>query len=498
MAIDYNYLRTLPQDEAIQYLQQNAPASINPSYTVTEPISEGGGSQGYWSSPEAGQLGRTEEGSFTAPLTTQFDPNYAGGTYGQYFGRYGTDGKLQGVDFKKGERHEGFLSENLDWIGPLMVAGAGAWGGGLFSGLGNAGAAAPNAVADLGELGFNTSLPYGTAGAPGGASPWLSDAAMADIVGGTGTEALIGEASKDLLASAVPEGLGTGTFGMNAAYTTPSLAALEAGTLPALTPAMTAAGYTTLPGAAALNAGTMGLATGLGASGAMSFLDASQAANAAGMAGNASLLDTLTSGARSLYDTGKVAWDKLAPAVKAVTGSGGGGSGGGGSSGLGGLGGLGGILGLALLMAQLRKDKNATPAGQMAPIPRLRSRVEQKPFTLDAQGNKQAPLAYFGSPVYYASGGGIGGLAAGGEASRAIRGPGDGVSDSIPAEINGNEPAALADGEFVIDARTVAELGNGSTEAGTRKLEAMVNRVHEARAKAKRGEDSNADRHMPV
>jgi len=208
---------------------------------------------------------------------------------------------------------------------------------------------------------------------------------------------------------------------------------------------------------------------------------------------------------KDLWKTGKDAYTTAKPVVdagkslyNAVTGSGSGSSSGSSSGLLGGLGGIGGILGLALLMAQLRKDKNAAPANQQAPIPRLRSRVEQKPFTLDAQGNRQAPLAYFGQPTYYAAGGGIGGLAAGGQASRAIRGPGDGVSDSIPAHINGEEPAALADGEFVIDARTVAELGNGSTEAGTRKLEAMVNRVHHARAKARRGEDSGADRHMPA
>jgi len=64
-----------------------------------------------------------------------------------------------------------------------------------------------------------------------------------------------------------------------------------------------------------------------------------------------------------------------------------------------------------------------------------------------------------------------------------LRGPGDGVSDSIPATIGKRQPARLADGEFVIPARIVSELGNGSTEAGARKLYAMMDRVQRARRK---------------
>jgi hypothetical protein len=94
----------------------------------------------------------------------------------------------------------------------------------------------------------------------------------------------------------------------------------------------------------------------------------------------------------------------------------------------------------------------------------------------------------------YAVGGGLGALAGGGSTSqynlgsysdggRLLRGPGDGVSDSIPASIGGKQPARLADGEFVVPARIVSELGNGSTEAGARKLYAMMDRVQKARRK---------------
>lgn len=93
---------------------------------------------------------------------------------------------------------------------------------------------------------------------------------------------------------------------------------------------------------------------------------------------------------------------------------------------------------------------------------------------------------------------GIAMLARGGSGSRYLRGPGDGVSDSIPARFEkSGQPARLADGEFVIDARTVSELGNGSSEAGARKLYAMMDRVHKARKTAKRGKPSGADKFLP-
>jgi hypothetical protein len=81
---------------------------------------------------------------------------------------------------------------------------------------------------------------------------------------------------------------------------------------------------------------------------------------------------------------------------------------------------------------------------------------------------------------------------------RFLEGAGDGTSDSIPATIGGTQPARLADGEFVIDARTVSEIGNGSSKAGAKKLYAMMERVHQERKKAKRGQDSNADKHLPA
>ena len=93
----------------------------------------------------------------------------------------------------------------------------------------------------------------------------------------------------------------------------------------------------------------------------------------------------------------------------------------------------------------------------------------------------------------------LGGYSDGG---RLLRGPGDGVSDSIPAVIGKRQPARLADGEFVVPARIVSELGNGSTEAGARKLYAMMDRIQKARGKTvgkgKVAKNSRSEKYLPA
>ena len=80
--------------------------------------------------------------------------------------------------------------------------------------------------------------------------------------------------------------------------------------------------------------------------------------------------------------------------------------------------------------------------------------------------------------------GGLGSLGSYSDGGRLLRGPGDGVSDSIPATIGrSRQPARLADGEFVFPARIVSEIGNGSTAAGARKLYAMMDRIQKNRGK---------------
>lgn len=90
------------------------------------------------------------------------------------------------------------------------------------------------------------------------------------------------------------------------------------------------------------------------------------------------------------------------------------------------------------------------------------------------------------------------GLKRGGQA-RFIDGPGDGMSDSVPATIGGTQPARLADGEFVIPADVVSHLGNGSTKAGAQQLYAMMDRVRKARTGTKRqGKEIKPSKYMPV
>ena len=99
--------------------------------------------------------------------------------------------------------------------------------------------------------------------------------------------------------------------------------------------------------------------------------------------------------------------------------------------------------------------------------------------------------------------GGLGNLGGYSDGGRLLRGPGDGVSDSIPATIGRKQqPARLADGEFVVPARIVSELGNGSTDAGAKKLYAMMDRVQRARGKTtgknKVAANSRADKYLPA
>lgn len=105
-------------------------------------------------------------------------------------------------------------------------------------------------------------------------------------------------------------------------------------------------------------------------------------------------------------------------------------------------------------------------------------------------------------PTRQAAGGGImqaslGGYAAGGN-PRLLSGPGDGMSDNIPATISGRQPARLADGEFVVPADVVSHLGNGSTNAGAKKLHGMMNKVRMDRTgKKKQAPAVKAGKYLP-
>jgi len=102
-------------------------------------------------------------------------------------------------------------------------------------------------------------------------------------------------------------------------------------------------------------------------------------------------------------------------------------------------------------------------------------------------------------PVVAGAKGGIADLGGYSDGGRMLKGPGDGMSDSIPATIGGRQPARLADGEFVVPADVVSHLGNGSTDAGAKKLYAMMDKIRKARTgKKKQAPAVNTGRFMPA
>ena len=140
----------------------------------------------------------------------------------------------------------------------------------------------------------------------------------------------------------------------------------------------------------------------------------------------------------------------------------------------------------AALIRQGKASKRAgIPAGPVIPRPKPLGTINLAPA-----GTQQA-----------ASGGimgyNLGGYADGGN-PRLLKGPGDGMSDNIPAVIGSRQPARLADGEFVVPADVVSHLGNGSTDAGAKKLHQMMDKIRMARTgKKKQAPAVKPKKYMP-
>lgn len=138
-------------------------------------------------------------------------------------------------------------------------------------------------------------------------------------------------------------------------------------------------------------------------------------------------------------------------------------------------------------------DKPIATAESIARAEAARKAAEEEAARQAAQNSDQ------GNPYMYAAGGiahyNLGGYSDGG---RMLKGPGDGMSDSIPASIGAKQPARLADGEFVVPADVVSHLGNGSTDAGAKKLYGMMDKVRQARTGTKKqGKQIKADKYLP-
>jgi hypothetical protein len=152
-----------------------------------------------------------------------------------------------------------------------------------------------------------------------------------------------------------------------------------------------------------------------------------------------------------------------------------------------------------MMMAMNRGGGGNGGSGQNAVIPGLTATQRQTPYAQQQRAPGYRPgqggISYFDQTQYtpkMAAGGGIPGL---------LYGPGDGVSDSIPAVITdgmskGGQPAKVGRGEYIFDARSVAALGNGSTDAGAERLDKMRKDILRDDRKAKIGEDSKAYRHL--
>jgi hypothetical protein len=94
--------------------------------------------------------------------------------------------------------------------------------------------------------------------------------------------------------------------------------------------------------------------------------------------------------------------------------------------------------------------------------------------------------------------GGVADLGFYSDGGRLLKGPGDGMSDHIPAKIGNAQPARLADGEFVVPADVVSHLGNGSTDAGAKQLYAMMDKIRKARTgNKKQGKRINPSKFLP-
>ena len=129
---------------------------------------------------------------------------------------------------------------------------------------------------------------------------------------------------------------------------------------------------------------------------------------------------------------------------------------------------------------------SAKNLGKVASRPSVMMQDPAQTSMASIQSETPATTVKEGGLMHYALGGlSMGHLGGYSDGGRLLKGPGDGVSDSIPASIGNKQPARLAEGEFVIPARIVSELGNGSTDAGAKRLYAMMDRIKAKRAKSK-------------
>jgi hypothetical protein len=290
-------------------------------------------------------------------------------------------------------------------------------------------------------------------------------------------------------------GLGAGAAGVGASAAPSTLAASTAA------PSITGAGATLAPTVVPGAIGNTAAASGFGSlsAGTGAFGTGTAAGTGVGLAAPS------TFGAASVAPTG----------TSFLAGTGAGGAGAAGSGGI--LGSMGvtpkmagygaGALGLMSMAGKERKQYGQPTTDEVVYRGGPLSKFTYDPNTYQADVVKPPTPPY---QATYAAGGGLMGLrsfAKGGsghlggysDGARVLKGPGDGMSDSIPATIEGKQPARLADSEFVVPADVVSHLGNGSSDAGAKKLYTMMDRVRKARTgKVKQASRINPNKYLPA
>ena len=147
----------------------------------------------------------------------------------------------------------------------------------------------------------------------------------------------------------------------------------------------------------------------------------------------------------------------------------------------------------------LNRSNAAAQTRTNAPMTGVYAAREAAQQAAAAQAAQQAAAAQAAQPVQQPAqqlaAGGIAGLKEG----KYLDGATDGMADKKPAVIDGEEPALLSDGEFVIPADVVSHLGNGNSDAGAKVLERMMERVRKARTgNEKQGKEINPEEFLPV
>jgi hypothetical protein len=139
------------------------------------------------------------------------------------------------------------------------------------------------------------------------------------------------------------------------------------------------------------------------------------------------------------------------------------------------------------------------PGVRTAGLP-IASGYEKTPWSNMMPQISLSKLSEFAPTREMAAGGmtGLGHLGGYSDGGRLLKGPGDGMSDNIPATIANKQPARLADGEFVVPADVVSHLGNGSTDAGAKQLYAMMDKIRTARTgNKKQGKQIKPSKFLP-